>query len=427
MQKKLENMSMEELLFIRDHGIIDTELVSNVIMDKLKSSLQQKYHYWQATDGRWKVHIYVNGKRKLIAKATEAELLSCLKGIEESEIISTLTFAECFQKFRSLRAETVDVNTLQKYDSEYKRHFAGTDFEKARIVDITVDDILRFVARTIRNPKYRGRRSDHPLAVRAAKQLWYMVYDTFEWAVRNNIIDASHNPCRDIDFRRDFYKITEDNVRSQDKIIVPPEHIKALNEQFQTDHLKDPYYIPTYAVEFASLTGMRAGEIAALRWDHVSNGFICVDSYDSVDKINGTNRIKKRPKNQKVRYIPITSPIQDLLDTVFQLEAEKDWLCDYVFAGENGRFTTGILSSCLKNKCNQAGITPKGINAYRRTVNSLIRANGLSPQAASAVLGNTVWVNNEYYTFDVSSTQEKMDSLTAANDFMLSAGSKPKK
>ncbi len=72
-----------------------------------------------------------------------------------------------------------------------------------------------------------------------------------------------------------------------------------------------------------------------------------------------------------------------------------------------------------QNKCNQIGITTKGVNAYRRTVNSLVRAEGLSAEAASAMLGNTVAVNNQYYTFDVTEEGKKHRVLDQVNRYML--------
>ena len=65
---------------------------------------------------------------------------------------------------------------------------------------------------------------------------------------------------------------------------------------------------------------------------------------------------------------------------------------------------------------------PPGFNAYRRTVNSLIRANGLSAEAASAVIGNTPAVNNQYYTFDVTEDNKKYEVLDQVNQFMLNPG-----
>ena len=143
------------------------------------------------------------------------------------------------------------------------------------------------------------------------------------------------------------------------------------------------------------------------------------------DKLTGEVRIKSVPKNKKPRPVPYTDAIRELLDRVRKVEEEQKWLDEYIFTGWNGRITVPQLSSCLKNKCNQAGIRAKGINAYRRTVNSLTRANGLSAEAASAILGNTPAVNSLYYTFDVTEDRKKHDVLDKVNQFMLNPTSTP--
>ena len=120
-----------------------------------------------------------------------------------------------------------------------------------------------------------------------------------------------------------------------------------------------------------------------------------------------------------------TDAICDLLTRVKEVQEANGWLGEYIFTGADGRVTVHQLSSCMKNKCNQIGITPKGINAYRRTVNSLIRANGLSAEAAGAMIGNTPSVNNQYYTFDVTEDSKKYDVLDQVNQFMLNPGGSP--
>ena len=111
-----------------------------------------------------------------------------------------------------------------------------------------------------------------------------------------------------------------------------------------------------------------------------------------------------------------------ILSRAKAVQEENRWLDEYIFTGADGRITVHQLSSCMKNKCSQIGIRSKGINAYRRTVNSLIRANGLSAEAASAVIGNTPAVNNQYYTFDVTEDNKKYEVLDQVNQFMLNPG-----
>lgn len=107
--------------------------------------------------------------------------------------------------------------------------------------------------------------------------------------------------------------------------------------------------------------------------------------------------------------------------SVKQTEIKNNYLCEWVFANENGRVHAPVISSCSKNKCRQLGITEKGIHAYRRTINSKIRCEGVSSTVAAALLGHTEQVNEKYYTFDISSIEEKATIISKINSEIIIA------
>lgn len=78
-----------------------------------------------------------------------------------------------------------------------------------------------------------------------------------------------------------------------------------LYAQFYLDYQKHPDYIPTYAVEFAGLTGFRAGEIAALIWEGIKNGMIVVNKSEKYNRETKEYWIGST-KNGKERYMPLT-------------------------------------------------------------------------------------------------------------------------
>lgn len=47
--------------------------------------------------------------------------------------------------------------------------------------------------------------------------------------------------------------------------------MKALYEIIKRDHISKPNYILVYAVELASLTGMRVGELSGLVWENINS------------------------------------------------------------------------------------------------------------------------------------------------------------
>ena len=57
----------------------------------------------------------------------------------------------------------------------------------------------------------------------------------------------------------------------------------------------------------------------------------------------------------------------------------------------------------------------KGIHAFRRTVNSKMRCSGVPATVAASLLGHTEEVNENYYTYDVSSFAEKQRIVEQIN------------
>ena len=81
-----------------------------------------------------------------------------------------------------------------------------------------------------------------------------------------------------------------------------------------------------------------------------------------------------------------------------------------------------MISSCSKNKCRQVGNSEKGIYAFRRTVNSKMRCEEVS--ATAALLGHTEYVNERYYTYDISGIEEKTEIILRINAEMSNLGNR---
>lgn len=213
---------------------------------------------------------------------------------------------------------------------------------------------------------------------------------------------------------KQFYKYSTTPVKSNESKIISNVDLKMLYKKFHEDYQETPDYIPTYAVEFASLTGMRVGEISALSWDCIFDNYILVNKSEKYNRITKEYFIDST-KTGKDRIFPITPEIRKLLTLIKRVELENGFLCKWVFADAGGRIHAPLISSCSKNKCRQLGIPEKGIHAYRKTLNSKMRCEGVSAPVAAALLGHSSEVNQEYYTFDVSDLDEKTRIVSKIN------------
>ena len=87
-------------------------------------------------------------------------------------------------------------------------------------------------------------------------------------------------------------------------------------------------------------------------------------------------------------------------------------MTEYVFSDKNGKLHCSAISSCGRKKTKQAGMQGKSIHALRRTFNSYIKSLGANTFIASSLLGNSIEVNNNYYTYDIGNMDYKANLVT---------------
>ena len=401
-------MNKNEILkYAIDNDIIDLSYVQEKIeMNKRKELLNK--HYWsigQGKDGKWRTYLPDAQKgRRMIKRNSQKELedvvIKFYKALEEKE--NPKSFDDMYWHWRTIQDVLLADNSIVKYNTDYKRYFQDTEFSKKKIERITEEDIKVFIVESVKSMK---------LCKKACKTLFGYIRNVINSARINKII--SDNPMEFLEANQ-FYKYCTEIPKPQEKRLVSDRDMQMLYQRFYADYQKHPEYIPTYAVEFATLTGMRAGEISALTWDSIT------DNYIIIDKSEKYNRIKKeyfidKTKNKKDRVFPLTDEIRQLLERVKRAEIANGYICEWVFANESGRISAPVISSCSKNKCRQVGIDAKGIHAYRRTLNSKMKCDGVSTTIAAALLGHTTDVNEKYYTYDISSIQEKAEIISKIN------------
>ena len=160
------------------------------------------------------------------------------------------------------------------------------------------EDIKVFLCSTIKRKT---------LNKKAAKTLFGYINNVVKSARVNKII--VDNPMEFLEAKQ-FYKYCTEVKKPIEKKIVSDKEMHLLYEQFNRDYQEQPEYIPTYAVEFATLTGFRVAEISALKWDSITDEYIIVDKSEKYNRKTKEYYIDKT-KNQKERIFPLTTEIKD--------------------------------------------------------------------------------------------------------------------
>lgn len=389
------------------HGIINEAYVRECIENMKREEILQNHSYkiTQGKDGNWRTYVKDSTKPsgcRLIKKSTEKKLQDELIRYYGEQKNKALTFKDVYFQWREVQDELVTDNTVYKYNTDYNRFFRDSAFEQLPITGITEDILKLFFHDSIKQ---------NNLTKGAFKKLYGYVNNTFAKAYREKIIIENpmiHFVCKQ------FYTYCEELDKPIEKQIFSEEEENLILEKLHSEYVSKPNYMPNYAVEFASLTGMRVGEIVALKWEDIhTEGKL---SYFVINKSEKYNRKTKeyfidKTKNKKIRKFPIDDKIKRFLFEVKKVQFKYGFYGEWVFANEEGRIHAPVVSSCIKNKCRQLNITERGIHAFRKTLNSELRCSGVSEVVASALLGHSPQVNREYYTFDTSSMQDKTEII----------------
>lgn len=361
------------------------------------------YKIYQGSDGKWHTYLPDEKKGRIPKKNKDYDaLIDVLVQFYDAEKEKPKTFIDAYYLWRSTHDLELCDNSIVRYDTDYKRFFKGSEFEQTPITKINSEKIEAFILTNIKEKK---------LGKKACKALFGYIKNTIYSARVNKLI--TDNPVEFLQAKQ-FYKFCTERERSQAKTIITDSRWKLINDQIERDKVNNPTYLPVYAVQLAMLTGFRVSELSALRWDSITDDCIIVDKSEKYNRKTKQYYIDKT-KNKKIRVFPVTNEIRKLLNSIKKVSIQAGILTEWVFSDSNGRINAPVISSCIHNKCFQLGIETTSIHACRRTVNSKLRCNGVSATMAASLLGHTETVNDNYYTFDVTSIKEKANVVSTIN------------
>ncbi len=387
-----------------DNGIIDlSSIQQNIEMKKREKILQEHpQSIWFGKDGYWHTYITVNEKRKAVKRKKKEDL--------ENIIIDNYKDGDQYRfKHRySIWIERQEKcgrsgNTIYKYHADYKRFFADTDFEKRDVRYINEEIIMEHLTEVLKNKK---------IPYKALKGAFGYLNGVFEKCKVDRII--KENPCDYVDLLILKKLCTEPKKKTGKERTVSSEEKVVLLRKF-----RDRPTVLKFAIEFSFYSGMRAGELSGLRWEDVDfqNNTIFIHSSEKLNRMTGEYTVEGT-KNGKERTIPLTEEMRKVLSMTYEFEKENDWVTEFVFSNAKGRVHADRISNAsTKNTSTHEFTCQKGVHAFRRTLNSNMRCNGVSATVAAAILGHSEKVNENNYTYDMSNMEAKKSCIEQAGAF----------
>lgn len=289
-------------------------------------------------------------------------------------------------------------NTISKNASNFRRFFEGTEFAELSIEKIQMRDIDAMIRTTMKK---------FSLTKKGMEALRGIINMTFKRAAYMEWIDD--NPAGRIIWKD--YKKLQCNSTPISERAYSDEEVQRIREYLSERQMRQPKYIPAFALEFQMLTGMRRGEIPPLLWDDVdfSLGTIHIhrEQISQQRKQTDSEFLCDYTKNGKDRFYPIADLEEEFL---LRLKTVHDTYypnSPFLFPAKtkNGCISNNMVYQFFHRMCNKLGIPVskdciRGTHAFRRNaITNVVNSSNGNFVLTAEMFGNSPeTIRKHYYT-----------------------------
>lgn len=392
-------------------GIIDIDKMQSMVtaMERKKALQNHKYNIWLASDNRWKTYVEKEGKRKLVAKASREKIEEFLINYyQEKNVITIRTLYSKWLEFKW--AHTCSGTYIKRINQDWIRFY-----EKDKIVD---EDILSLTKNRLDQWVHEMIKK-HDMTKKQYYNMSIIIRQIFEYALDENIIEKNVFKTIKVNsrmFRKQKKKDDDTQVFLTDE--------KPLIEKMCWEDYRHGYhntqYITSLAIAFAFQTGLRVGEIAALKFEDIKDHYIhvCRSEVRDVELVegkvvdNGVKVVSHTKTDYGDREVYLTKKAREIIHEAKKFNL-KYGLYDngFIFLSpKNKRITELSIVDKLERICKKAHIPNKTMHKIRKTYVSTLLASGVSLNEVRKQVGHSderITLANYCYNVNTCKQTEK--------------------
>ena len=251
--------------------------------------------------------------------------------------------------------------------------------------------------------------SENRLSVSSIEKAFHVLNGAYRWAVARQ--ELSYNPCEAVreGLMNRLNRLAEKDADSNDVIILSEHEVECLRKTALVRRQNGTYKYPVGPyVLFLLETGMRVGELCALKWENVQ-----WDEDSTVVSIMGTRHLVKiregddtgyraregSVKNMHSRHIVLKSEAAEILEEIYN-ESKDTSPQGYVFVNRRLNPTNPSNAGRLINKFYRAaglGEEVSGAHVLRRTFATGEFLKGADVKSIASYIGDLETTTSQYY------------------------------
>jgi len=341
-------------------------------------------------DGLQKYNVRVNyisddGKQKQLtrtiygseaARDLERHLINEIK-VKGENTVKKMTVQQLFEKYKLVKESEIRETTFDKYVRNYGQYVQPTmaDLRLDKLTVAILQDWKLFIEK-------KG------LSLKTKKHAYSTFRGLLNFAVKMEYIDG--NPLSKVgNFRDSWIGKTEMSIYTAQEFMQYITTAKKIAEEKQNNehNLSEWEYYVFFCIAF--YTGLRKGEIHALKHSDINGSLLSVDRSIS-QKLRGADR-ETPPKNKaSVRTIQLPLPlIQILNEHKKRHEMQKNFTEDYRVCGGEKCLRDTTLQNRNLTYAVQSGLMKIRIHDFRHSHVSILANEGINIQEIARRLGHS--------------------------------------
>lgn len=394
-------MNEELLKYVLESGMIDLSYVQEQIEMSKRNELLEKHPYkiWEGKDGKWYTYIPYNNKRVLKKRKSKKDIEEIIIAyLKDNEEISLETvFYEWLT--RKIQFGEIQKQTYDRYKTDYYRFFGDSEISKKDIRKITEDELEDFVRISIREKE---------LSRKAYSGLRLLISGIFRYAKKNKYTEISITQfLGDLELpNKCFTKVHHTDEES----VFTDEEVKKISE-----YIAENRTLINYGILLAFQTGVRVGELAALKFSDIQKNVLCIRRTE----------VRYRDENGKYVFEVRESPKTEAgnRDIILNSEAQKTLKAirtmnpfgEYMFMRDGKRIKEKAFSVKIRKICRYVGIKERSIHKARKTYATKLINGGVDERIVIKQMGHTsIDCTKNYYYFNNKNNEDCIKQIENA-------------
>ena len=366
-------------------------------MNERKKYLEEhKYEKWQGKDGKFYTYLpdeQSKSGRRLLKRTTENTLDDAIVGFYKEQREEPY-IRDIFDMWIESKLEYGEIQkqTYDRYSTDYDRYISGSVLENVKFRFITEDLLEDFIKSTIHGMK---------LTSKAWSGLRTLINGIFKYGKRKGYTNLSiTNFMGDLDLSSRAF--TKHHVDDGMKVFTHEEELR-IAEYIRSEKPS----LLNYGVLLAFQTGMRCGEMSALKWSDVNGNQISVSKTEIRYKDNGKYvfEVRNFPKSDAgFRDIIITKETVNLLE---EIRSFYDITNEYIFFKDGKRMRGKSFCDKLYHICDALGIPRRSIHKARMTYGTKLIDACVPDSVITSQMGHEdIKTTKTYYYYNNKSREE---------------------